>query len=158
MIIKIEIIIENDNLNKDGDNVKSKKIKYIISILILIISLIIGISIINNNNKLVYTKKNQVIVNNFNDRKNKIINELNDLRKEQDKEYKKDNNSKNYKKISEKVDKLNSEKADIDIRLENLKSKRIIDYKKMIPGIIIIILGIVGSTMLFIRTRKIELT
>ena len=137
---------------------KSRKIQYIISVLVLIVCLVIGLSIIHNNNKLVYTKKDQITVNNFNDRKDKIIVELKDLRDKQDKEYKKDNTSKNYKKISDKVDELNIEKANIDIKLENLKNKRFINYTKMIPGIIIIIIGIVGSILIFVRTRKIKLT
>ena len=132
----------------------TKKIGYIISISVFVIALVVGIMIIKSNNKLVYTKKDLVEVNNITERINVINSDLKDLREKQDKEYEKNGKSKYYIKISDKVDKLNNEKANLDMDLDALDRKKVIDYKKMIPGILLIIFGIVISSLVFVKSKK----
>ncbi len=139
--------------NNYGDNMKKG---YIICISVLVISIIIGGIIIHSNNKLVYTKKDLKEVNSIKVRSNDINNKLNKLKKEQKIELKKNGKSKKYYSISNSIDKYNSEKADLDINLDNLSRKKVINYRGMIPGIVLIILGIISSILLFVKTRKLN--
>ena len=135
---------------------KTKKMGIIISIGILIITLLVGSIIIKNNNKLIYTKKDQIAVNKINKRMSEINSVLPDLKKQQTSEFEKNGRSKKYLKVSNKVDKLNAEKADLDIELDTLRQERVINYKGMIPGIILIIFGIISSILIFVKTKKLK--
>jgi hypothetical protein len=135
---------------------KTKKMGIIISIGILIITLLVGSIIIKNNNKLIYTKKDQIAVNKINKRMGEINSVLPDLKKQQTSEFEKNGRSKKYLKVSNKVDKLNAEKADLDIELDTLRQERVINYKGMIPGIILIIFGIISSILIFVKTKKLK--
>ncbi len=134
---------------------KTKKMGIIVGISILIVTLLVGSLIIKNNNKLIYTKKDQAEVKKVNERMTEINSNLPDLKKQQASELEKNGKSKKYLKISYKVDKLNAEKANLDIELDVLSQKRVINYKGMIPGIVLIIFGIVISILIFVTRKKI---
>lgn len=149
-VINTFILLWYNNL---GDNMKKG---YIISIGILIITLIIGIMIIKSNNKLVYTKKDLVEYNTINKRIDEINKDLKVLKKKQIEEYDNNGESKRYFNLSTKIDKLNSEKANLDMDLDALDRNKIINYKKMMPGVLLIIFGIVISSLIFVKSKKLE--
>ncbi|MBQ6539141.1 MAG: hypothetical protein IJL76_02565 [Bacilli bacterium] len=134
----------------------TKKIGYIISISVIVITLIIGINMIKNNNELIYTKKDQVRVNEINKRSNEINTSLKDLKTKQTAEYNKNGRSKQYLKISYKVDRLNAEKANLDMELDGLSRDRVINYKKKLPGFLLIIFGFVIGGLVFIKSKKMK--
>lgn len=134
----------------------TNKMGIIISISILIITILIGSIIIKNNNKLIYSKKDQIAVNKINKRMSEINSVLPNLKKQQASEFEKNGRSKKYFKVSNKVDKLNAEKADLDMELDALNQKRVINYKGMIPGIVLIIFGFISSILIFVKTKKLK--
>ncbi len=142
--------------NRIGDSMSSKKIGYIISISVIVITLVIGIMIIKSNNKLIYTKKDLIEVNNINTRNSEILKSLKDLKVRQKKEYKKNGRSKYYLEISNKIDKLNAEKSNLDMELDALDRNKYINYKGMIPGILLIIFGIVIGSLVFVKSKNMK--
>ena len=142
--------------NRIGDNMSIKKIGYIISISVIVITLVIGIMIIKSNNKLIYTKKDLIEVNNINTRNSEILKSLKDLKVRQKKEYKKNGRSKYYLEISNKIDKLNAEKSNLDMELDALDRNKYINYKGMIPGILLIIFGIVIGSLVFVKSKNMK--
>ena len=127
----------------------NKKIRYIICIVVLVITLFFGGFLVVNNSKEKNTKKDLVKYNKYIEKKDDVLYRLDKLKKELKKEP--DN-----KEIYLEIDKLNNENANLDLNIYDLEQKRAINYKGLILGIIIIISGLGISSYIFIKTRNIN--
>ncbi len=133
--------------NNYGDTMNNKKIRYIICIVVLIITLSLGGFLVVDNCKEKNTKKDLVKLNKSIEKKDDVLSQLDKLKKE----LKKDPNN---KKLYEEIDELNNENADLDVNIYELEQKKAINYKGLFLGIVIIISGIGISSFIFIKTRN----
>lgn len=135
--------------NSYGDTMKNKKTRYIICIVVLIITLLFGGFLVVDNCKEKNTKKELVKLNESIEKKEDVLSKIDKLQKEVKK-------NPDNKELYEEIDKLNSENADLDVYIYELEQKKAINFKGLILGIVIIISGIGISSFIFLKTRNIN--